>query len=152
MQNRFLLCHENGDSKFWKCVNKFCVKLGVNSYKTLKENIANYSMLHHNNAPCHTALSEKKFLTKKSIPLMPRSPAVLLPWFESVWLSSMAKRKCRIELKECPKGRYWETVENIEKTISNNLKAIHSTCSSTVIKSRNDVCSDSLLKELFWKR
>ena len=31
-------------------------------------------MLHHDNAPCHTALSITKFLAKKFIPVVPQPP------------------------------------------------------------------------------
>jgi len=33
-------------------------------------------MLHHDNAPCHTAISVNKFLTKNDIPVVPQGDNV----------------------------------------------------------------------------
>jgi len=36
--------------------------------------IADTWIQHHDNAPCHTAISVKEFLTKKGIPVVPQPP------------------------------------------------------------------------------
>ena len=73
-------------------------------------------MLHHDNAPCHTALSITEFLAKKSIPVVPQpsyspdlSPSdfFLFP-----------------RLKKCLKGRHFGTLQNIQKTVTDLLKSI----------------------------
>ena len=73
--------------------------------------IADNWMLHHDNAPCHTAISVIKFLAV--VPQPPFSPDLspcdffLFP-----------------KLKFHLKGRHFGTVENIEKAVTNQLKAI----------------------------
>ena len=40
----------------------------------VRPGIARTWMLHHDNAPCHTAVSINEFLAEKSIPAVPQSP------------------------------------------------------------------------------
>ena len=40
----------------------------------VRPNIADNWMLHHHNAPCHTAISVNEFLAKKVIPVVPQPP------------------------------------------------------------------------------
>jgi len=40
----------------------------------VRPSIANNWMLHHDNAPCHMAISLIEFLAKKSIPMVPQPP------------------------------------------------------------------------------
>ena len=40
----------------------------------VRPGIARTWMLHHNNAPCHTAVSISEFLVEKSIPVVPQPP------------------------------------------------------------------------------
>ena len=40
----------------------------------LRPSIVHTWMLHHDNAPCHTAVSVKEFLAEKSIPVFPQLP------------------------------------------------------------------------------
>ena len=40
----------------------------------VRPGIAHTWMLHHNNAPCHTAVSINEFLAEKSIPVVPQPP------------------------------------------------------------------------------
>ena len=40
----------------------------------VRPGIARTWMLHHDNAPCHTAVSIKEFLAEKSIPVFPQPP------------------------------------------------------------------------------
>jgi len=48
----------------------------------LRTSIANNWMLHHDNAPCHMAISVIEFLAKKGIPLvpLPQNSPDLSPW------------------------------------------------------------------------
>jgi len=73
-------------------------------------------MLHHDNAPCFTAVSINEFLAEKSIPVFPQSPyspdvspcdLFLLP-----------------QLKNHLKGRHFGTLDNIQKCITDELKGI----------------------------
>ena len=73
-------------------------------------------MLHHDNAPSHMAIPVIKFLAKNSIPAVPQPPYspdlslcdfVLFP-----------------KLKFYIKGRYFGIVQNIEKAVTDKLKAI----------------------------
>jgi len=78
--------------------------------------IADNWMLHHDNAPCHTAISVIECLAKRGIPVVPQPPHssdlspcdfVLFP-----------------KLKFHLKGRHFGTVENIEKAVTDQQKAI----------------------------
>ena len=82
----------------------------------LRPSITDNWMLHHHNAPCHTATSVIECLAKKGIPVVPQpsyspdlSPCdfILFP-----------------KLKFHLKGRHFGTVENIEKAVTDQLKAI----------------------------
>ena len=73
-------------------------------------------MLHNDNAPCHTAVSSNEFLAEKNIPVVPQPPYspdlspcdfFLFPW-----------------LKNNLKGRHFGTLDNIQKSIANELKGI----------------------------
>jgi len=73
-------------------------------------------MLHHDNAPCHTAISVIEFLCKKGIPVVPQPPYSpdISPWDFFLF----PKLKFRL------KGRHFVTVENIQKAVTDQLKAI----------------------------
>jgi transposase len=73
-------------------------------------------MLHHDNAPCHTAVSIIEFLAEKSIPVVsqpPYSPDLspcdffLFPRLKNHW-----------------KGRHFGTLDNIQSSITDELKGI----------------------------
>jgi len=72
-------------------------------------------MLHHDNAPCHAAVSINEFLAETSIPVVPQPPYLpdlspcdfLLPW-----------------LKNHLKGRHFGTLDNIQKSITDELNSI----------------------------
>jgi len=70
-------------------------------------------VLHHDNAPAHTALSIREFLAKKNIPVLPHPPygPDLAPC--DFCLFSNLKFKL--------KGHHFGTVENIQKVISDEL-------------------------------
>jgi hypothetical protein len=78
--------------------------------------IANSWMIHHHNAPCHTAISVTECLAKNGIPVVPQPPyhPDLSP------CEFFLFQKLKVYLK----GRYFGTVENIEKTVTYQLKAI----------------------------
>lgn len=73
-------------------------------------------MLHHDNAPCHTALSINEFLAKKNIPVVPQPPY------------SPDLSPCDFflfpNLKRHLKGHHFGTVENIKKNVTDQLKDI----------------------------
>ena len=73
-------------------------------------------MLHHDNAPCHTALSITEFLAKRSIPVVPQPPY------------SPDLSPCDFflfpRLKKCLKGRHFGTLQNIQTTVTDLLKSI----------------------------
>jgi len=82
----------------------------------MRPSIANNWMLHHDNAPCHMAISGIEFLAKKAIPVVPQ-PHTRLIW---VCVTFFLLSKLKFYLK----GRHFQTVENIEKAATDQLKAI----------------------------
>ena len=82
----------------------------------MRPSVADNSMLHHDNAPCHMAISVIEFLAKKGIPVVPQPP--YSPYLSSCdfFLSS--------KLKFYLKGRHFGTVENMEKAVTDQLKVI----------------------------
>jgi transposase len=82
----------------------------------VRPDIADKWMLHHDNAPCHTALSIIEFLTSKGIPVVPQPPY------------SPDLSPCDIflfpKLKNVLKGRHFGTLENIQKSVTDMLKTI----------------------------
>jgi len=62
----------------------------------VRPDIARSWMLHHHNAPCHTAVSINEFLAEKSIPVVPQPPSLLdlIPCelFSFSWLKNHLKR------------------------------------------------------------
>ena len=73
-------------------------------------------MLHHDNAPCHKAISVIEFLAKKGIPVVPQTP--YSPDLSPCDFFLFPKLKFLLQ------GRHFGTVENIEKAVTNQLKAI----------------------------
>ena len=82
----------------------------------VRPGIARNWMLHHDNAPCHMAISINEFLAEKSIPVVPQPPYspdlstcdfVLFP-----------------QLKNHLKGRHFGTSDNIQKSVKDELKSI----------------------------
>jgi len=82
----------------------------------VRPRIARTWMLHHDNAPCHTAVSINEYLAGKSIPVVPQpsySPDLspcdffLLP-----------------RLQNHLKGRHFGTLDNIQKSVTGELKGI----------------------------
>jgi len=73
-------------------------------------------MLHHDNAPCHTANSVNEFLNKKGIPVFSQPP--YSPDLSPCDLFLFPK------LKFHPKGRHFATVDNIQKVVTEQLSAL----------------------------
>ena len=73
-------------------------------------------MLHHDNAPCHTAISVIEFLAKKGIPVVPQPP--YSPDLSPCDFFLFPKLKFYL------RGRHFGTLENIEKAVTDQLKAI----------------------------
>jgi len=73
-------------------------------------------MLHHDNAPCHTAVSINELLAKQSFPVVPQSP----------YLPDLSPCDFRLfpRLKNHLKGRHFGTLHNIQKSVTDELKGI----------------------------
>ena len=82
----------------------------------LRPAIARTWMLHHDNAPYHTAVSINQFLAEKSIRVVPQPPY------------SPDLSPCDFflfpRLKNHLKGRYFVTLDNIQKSVTDELKGI----------------------------
>jgi len=78
--------------------------------------IADDWVLHHENAPAHTALSIREFLVKKNIPVLPHPPYSpdLAPY--DFYLFPKLKLKL--------KGHHFRTMENIQKTVADELQTL----------------------------
>ena len=92
----------------------------------MQPSIANNWVLHHDNAPCHMAISVIEFLAKKGIPVVPQPPY------------SLDLSPCNFflfpKLKFYLKGRHFGMVRNIKKAVPDHLKVIP--------KSGNNVSGD----------
>ena len=73
-------------------------------------------MLHHNNAPCHTAIPMNKFLTKKGIPVVPQPP--YSPDLSLCDFFLFPKLKFHLQ------GHHFGTVDNIQKVVTDQLRAL----------------------------
>ena len=81
----------------------------------MRPGIARTWMLHHDNAPCHTAVSINEFLAEKGIPVVPQPPIRRI----SVPVVFLLPR-----LKNHLKGRLFGTLDNIQKSVTDELKGI----------------------------
>ena len=82
----------------------------------VRQSIADNWMLHHDNAPCHTVISVIEFLAKKGITVVPQPP--YSPELSPCDFFLFPKLKFHL------KGRHFGTVENIEKAVTDQLKAV----------------------------
>jgi len=82
----------------------------------VKPGIAHTWMLQHDNAPCHTAVSINEFLAEKSIPVAPQSP--YSPDLSSCDFILFSR------LKNHLKGRQFGTLDNIQKSVTDELYGI----------------------------
>jgi hypothetical protein len=73
-------------------------------------------VLHHNNAPAHTALAIRECLAKKNIPVLPHPPYSpdLAPCDFYLFL--------KLKLKS--KGHHFGTIENIQKAVTDDLNTL----------------------------
>jgi len=82
----------------------------------VRPGIARIWMLHHDKATCHTAVSLNEFLAEKSIPVVPQPPY------------SPDLSPCDFflfpRLKNHLKGRHFGTLDNIQKSVTDELKGI----------------------------
>ena len=102
----------------WHCAQRICTSRTDNHafYKDVLErirkrvqrvrtDIADDWVLHHNNAPAHTALSIREFLAKKNIPILPHPP----------YSPDLAPSDFYRFPKLKSKGHHFGTMENIIK-------------------------------------
>ena len=86
------------------------------SVARVRPGIARTWMLNHDNAPCHTAVSIHEFLAEKSIPVFPQPPY------------SPDLSPCDFflfpRLKNHLKGRHFGTLDNIQNSVTDELKGI----------------------------
>jgi transposase len=73
-------------------------------------------MLHHDNAPCHTAVSINEFLAEKSTPVVPQPP--YSPDLSPCDFFLVPRFKNHL------KGRHVGTLDNIQKSVTDELKGI----------------------------
>jgi len=73
-------------------------------------------MLHHDNAPCHMAVSINEFLAEKSIPVVSQPP--YSPDLSSCDFFLFPHLKNRL------KGRHFGTLDNIQQSVTDELKGI----------------------------
>ena len=83
---------------------------------SVQPSIADNWLLNHNNAPCHTAITVIEFLAEKGIHVVPQPP----------YSPDLSPRDFVLfpKLKFHLKGRHFGTVENIDKAVTDQLKAI----------------------------
>jgi hypothetical protein len=77
---------------------------------------ARTGMLHHDNAPCHTAVSINEFLTEKTFLWFLSSPSS--PCLSPSDFFSFPR------LKNPFKGRHFGSLDNIQKTVTDELNGI----------------------------
>jgi len=82
----------------------------------IRPDIADTWMLHHDNAPYHTAISVNEFLAKKGISLVPQPP--YSPDLNPCDFFLFPKLKFHL------KGRHFGTVDNILKVVTDQLRAL----------------------------
>jgi len=82
----------------------------------VRPEIADTWMLHHDNAPCHTAISVNEFLAKKVISVVPQPP--YSPDLSPCEFFLFPKLKFHL------KGRHFGTVDNIQNVVTEQLRAL----------------------------
>ena len=82
----------------------------------VRPDIARTWMLHHDNAPCNTEVAINEFLAEKSIPVVPQPS----------YLPDLNLCYCFLfpRLKNHLKGRHFGTFDNIQKSVTDDLKGI----------------------------
>jgi len=97
---------------------------------SVRPSIADNWTLHHDNAPCHTAISVMEILAKKCIPVVPQPP-----YSPDLSPCDFLFAKLKFHLK----GRHFGTVENIEKAVTDRQKRFRLATTSVATKSGNNV-------------
>jgi len=69
-------------------------------------------MLHHDNAPWYTAVSINEFWAEKSIPVVPQPPQPYSPDLSPCDFFLFPRLKSHL------KGRYFGTLDNIQKSVT----------------------------------
>ena len=82
----------------------------------VRTDIADDWVLHHDNAPAHTALAIREFLAKKKIPVLPQPP--YSPDLAPCDFYLFPKFKLKL------KGHRFGTIEQIQKTVTDNLNTL----------------------------
>lgn len=82
----------------------------------VRTDIADDWVLHHDNAAAHTALSIRVFLAKKNIPVLPHPP--YSPDLAPCDFYLFPKLKLKL------KGHYFGTIEDIQKTVTDDLNTL----------------------------
>ena len=82
----------------------------------VRPGIADTWVLHHNNTPCHTAISVNEYLTKNGNPVVPQPP--YSPYLSPCDFFLFPKLKFNLN------GRHFGTVDNIQKVMTEQLRAI----------------------------
>ena len=85
-------------------------------FQPVRRDIADDCALQHDNAPAHTAHSNREFLAKKNIPILPQPPYNPDQAPCDFYLFPKLKRKL--------KGHHFGTMENIQKIVTGELKTI----------------------------
>jgi hypothetical protein len=87
-----------------------------NRVQQVRTDIADNWVLHHHNAPAHTALSIWEFLTKKNIPVLPQPP--YSPDLAPCDFCLFPKLKSEL------KGHHFGMMGNIHKIVTNELHTL----------------------------
>ena len=82
----------------------------------VRTDIADDWVLHHDNAPAHTALSIREFLVKKNIPILPHPP--YSPDLAPCDFYLFPKLKSKL------KDHHFGTMENIQKSVTDELHTL----------------------------
>ena len=82
----------------------------------VRPGIARTWMLHYDNVPCHTAVSINEFLAEKSSPVVPQPP--YLPNLNPYDFFLFPRLKNQL------KGRHFGTLDDIQKSVTDELKGI----------------------------
>ena len=95
----------------------------------VRTDIADDWVLHHDNAPAHTALSVREFVAKKNIPVLHHPP--YSPDLAPCDFCLFSKFKSKL------KGHRFGTIEQIQKTVTDDLNTRKMTSSTVMISGRN---------------
>ena len=82
----------------------------------VRTNIADDCVLHHDNAPAHTALSIREFLAKKNIPVLPHPP--YSPHLAPYNFCLFSKLKSKLT------GHHFGMMESIQKVVTVELHTL----------------------------